>query len=93
MEQNQRLGPWAGLAGALVGAGTGAALISQIKPDLRCWHSLPANLQMGRMYLPPGEHLLTINLIDRSGGVVNTVERKVTIESGKRNFFNLRTLF
>jgi len=93
LQQNDRLGPWAGLIGTVVGAGTGAALISQIKPDLRCWHSLPANLQLGRMYLPPGEHVLTINLIDRSGGVVNTVERTVKIESGKRNFFNLRTLF
>jgi uncharacterized membrane protein YeaQ/YmgE (transglycosylase-associated protein family) len=92
-EQSRQLGAFSGVIGTLVGAGTGAALISQMKPDLRCWHTLPANLQLGKMYLPEGEHLVTINLVDRRGGVVDRLEKTIKVEKDKRNFFNLRTLF
>ena len=34
------------LMGLMVGAGTGTALFATMKPDLRCWHTLPANLQL-----------------------------------------------
>ncbi|MCX7677895.1 MAG: hypothetical protein N2316_01620 [Spirochaetes bacterium] len=92
-EQSRQLKGIAGVVGAIAGAGTGAALISQIKPDLRCWHTLPANFQLGRFFLPPGEHDVEISLVGRAGGVVTTLSRKITIEKGKRNIFDLRTVF
>ncbi len=92
-EQSQQLKAFSGIIGAVAGAGTGAALISQIKPDLRCWHTLPANFQLGRVFLPEGEHDLTINLIGRNGGVIHTLQKKMKVEKGKRNIFSLRTVF
>jgi hypothetical protein len=92
-EQSDRTKAFAGIIGAVAGAGTGAALISQIKPDLRCWHTLPANFQLGRVFLPPGEHDININLVGRGGGIVNSLSRKITVEKGKRSLFSLRTVF
>ncbi len=92
-EQSDRTKAFAGIIGAVAGAGTGAALISQIKPDLRCWHTLPANFQLGRVFLPPGEHDVNINLVGRGGGIVTTLSRKVNVEKGKRQLFSLRTVF
>ncbi len=92
-EQSDRLRGFSGIIGTVVGAGTGAALISQIQPDLRCWHTLPANFQLGRMFLPPGDHQVAINLIDRGGAIVERLERTIKIEKDKRSFFNLRTVF
>jgi hypothetical protein len=84
-EQSDRLRGFSGIIGTVVGAGTGAALISQIQPDLRCWHTLPANFQLGRMFLPPGDHQVAINLIDR-WGIVERLERTIKIEKIKGAF-------
>lgn len=92
-EQSRQLGAFSGVIGAVVGAGTGAALISQIKPDLRCWHTLPANFQLGRVFLPPGQHDLTINLVGRNGGIVHSMHKIIEIEKGKRKVMSLRTVF
>ncbi len=92
-EQSRQLGAFAGVIGAVAGAGTGAALISQIKPDLRCWHTLPANFQLGRVFLPAGQHDLTINLVGRNGGIIHTMQRNLQVEKGKRKVMSLRTVF
>ena len=92
-EQSKQLGGFAGLIGTAVGIGTGAGLISQIKPDLRCWHTLPANLQLGRVFLPEGEYDITIKLIDYNGKVDRTVKKKITVKKGEKTFMNYRTLY
>ncbi len=92
-EQVKQLGSFAGLIGTAVGAGTGAALISQIKPDLRCWHTLPANLQLSRIFLPPGQYDITIKFIDKSNRVERTTNHKINIVKGKKTIFNFRTLY
>jgi hypothetical protein len=83
----------AGLLGTLAGAATGAALLANIKPDLRCWHTLPANLQFSRLYLTPGVYDVQIKFIDRSGRVERTINHAIKIEKGKKTFFNFRTLY
>ncbi len=92
-EQSKKLGSIAGLIGAIAGAGTGAALASQIKPDLRCWHTLPANLQVGRVFLSPGKYDVEIKLIDHSGSVEKTNKTKIEIKKGEKTFLNYRTLY
>jgi hypothetical protein len=92
-EQSRQLGAFSGVIGAVVGAGTGAALISQIKPDLRCWHTLPANFQLGRVFLPAGQHDVTINLIGRNGGVIHTLNKTLNVTKDKRSLLSLRTVF
>jgi len=92
-EQSKQLGGFAGIIGTAVGVGTGAGLISQIKPDLRCWHTLPANLQLGRVFLPEGEYNVTIKLIDYNGKVDRTDKKKITVKKGEKTFMNYRTLY
>jgi uncharacterized protein len=82
-----------GLIGLVVGAGTGAALLSQIKPDLRCWHSLPANLQVGRLFLNPGTYEISLKYINQNGNVEQTKTDKIEIKKGSKSFLNFRTLY
>ena len=82
----------AGLIGNVAGAGTAVALFSQMKPDLRCWHTLPANLQLGRMMLKPGTHTVNFILIGNSG-VVERIEKTVEIKKGEKTIVNMRTLY
>ena len=83
---------FAGIVGAIVGLGTGAALASQIKPDLRCWHTLPANMQIGRIFLSPGKYNVTIKFMNKKSGVEKTEETSIEIAKGKKTFLNYRTL-
>ncbi len=92
-EQVKQLGAFSGLIGAVAGAGTGAALASQIQPDLRCWHTLPANLQVGRLFLKPGKYDIEIKFADKQGAVERTEKQAVEIKEGKKTFLNYRTLY
>jgi len=80
------------LIGTAVGAGTGAALFSQMKPDLRCWHTLPANFQLGRMRLKPGKTTLNF-ILSGGGGIIDRIEKEVEIKKGEKTVVNLRTLY
>jgi uncharacterized protein len=84
---------YGGLIGAVVGAGTGAILGSNIKPDLRCWHTLPANFQVRRLFLKPGEYDMKIDLLAADGSTVETRTEKVVISAGKKTLLNYRTLY
>jgi len=82
----------ASLVGLLVGAGTGAALFATIKPDLRCWHTLPANLQLGRMRLGPGRYTARVQYIGYNGGVLDTKMINFSIRNKEKHFINIRTV-
>lgn len=92
-EQSKKLGGVAGLIGAVVGVGTGSALASQIKPDLRCWHSLPGNLQISRIFLEPGKYNVVFKFIDQGGNEVSERKEEIEIKKGRKTFFNYRTLY
>lgn len=63
-----------------------------MKPDLRCWHTLPANFQLGREFLPAGKHKVNFQFMGK-GGVISTIEKEVEIKKGEKTLVNLRTLF
>ncbi|HNX57567.1 MAG TPA: hypothetical protein PKK43_00605 [Spirochaetota bacterium] len=88
-----KVGKLAGLIGAGVGAGVGAGLGSTIKPDLRCWHTLPANLQIRRFFIKPGNYDVNVDLIDAKGAVTQTKTEKLSVATGKKTLLNFRTLF
>lgn len=88
-EQSKQLKQFSGLIGTVVGAGTGVALFSQMKPDLRCWHTLPANFQLGRIPLKPGKYKVRFTL----EGNVDQIEKDVEIKKGEKTLVNLRTLY
>ena len=76
-----------------VGPAVALATFSQIGPDLRCWHSLPATLQFNRFALAPGKYNLTLEFIDNAGRVARVERDRVTIVAGKRSFKSWRTLY
>lgn len=80
------------LMGLLVGSGTGAALFATIKPDLRCWHFLPANLQLARMQLQPGKYTARVQYIGYNGEVQDTKLLNFEIRKKDKYFINIRTL-
>ena len=85
-------GAFSGLLGTVVGAGTAAALFSAMKPDLRHWHTLPANLQLTRLSLRPGNHIMELRYIGRGGRMLLSQKFKVGIKKGEKSFFISRTL-
>ena len=84
-------GSFSGLIGTIAGAGTGAALFSSMRPDLRCWHTLPAKLHLGRTFLPPGNHTVKIEYMG-GGGFRDVKQQDVEIKKGEKTFLNIRTL-
>lgn len=50
--------------------------------DTRSWLTLPAEIQMARLRLPPGEHLVRMELLSSSGGVIETQEFHVNVTRG-----------
>jgi hypothetical protein len=80
------------LLGALAGIGTGVALFAQIKPDLRCWHTLPDRLHLSRIALPQGNHEIVIEFRDATGALIKKKSHQLTVEKGKKVFINERTL-
>jgi len=68
-------------------------LIASLKPDLRCWHTLPANLQLSRLFLPAGNYNIKIKFIDKYGRIERFTEHQVQIGKGQKTFFNFRTLY
>lgn len=91
-EQFKGAKQFSGLIGTAVGAGTGVALFSQMKPDLRCWHTLPANFQLARIKVKPGKSRVNLVMMG-GGGIVDRVEKDVEIKKGEKTLVNLRTLY
>jgi uncharacterized protein len=81
------------LLGMAAGAGTSAALFSSMKPDLRCWHTLPASLQISRIPLDPGSHSVTISYIGKNGDILETMTEDVTIPESGIHVISKRSIY
>lgn len=59
--------------------------------DTRSWVSLPHNIQIGRIELPPGTHAITLEALDANGRIIE-IETFSTVEihPGQRTFLNHR---
>ena len=59
--------------------------------DTRSWVSLPHNIQIGRITLPPGTHTITLETRDKNGHIVETQTlENITITPGQRTFVSHR---
>jgi hypothetical protein len=85
-------GALSSLIGFAAGLGTGAALFSTMRPDLRCWHTLPGNLQLGRIFLKPGTYNMVLEYLGIGGNVMFSSSFQVNIAKGEKVFHNIRTL-
>ncbi|MDR0735129.1 MAG: hypothetical protein LBG16_05560 [Elusimicrobiota bacterium] len=62
------------------------------KADTRSWFTLPAQIRMARLFLPPGQHDIKLVLFDDAGRAIDEhVFEKVQINKGGRTYLYLRT--
>ena len=61
------------------------------RADTRSWQSLPADIQLARVPLEPGEYNLDVELLDMGGRVVDRINYPaVTLRAGKKTFLSCR---
>jgi uncharacterized protein len=75
------------VAGALMQFGSAVAEES----DKRSWITLPAVVNVGRIFLPPGEHTVNVEFLGAGGETVGNAQLKTTVEAGKPSFVTYRT--
>ncbi len=56
------------------------------RADTRSWTTLPQEIQLQRVSLPVGEHLLQIELLNAAGNVVDVIEETVVIKPEQSSF-------
>ena len=76
--RNDALGFVVNLAGAITD-----------RADTRSWSTLPNEICVARLPLPPGRHQVQVELLDRLGGVVSTKSYEVEIEGRAKRFLSL----
>ena len=82
---SHEIGKQNGLAGLVVNI---AGLLTE-QADTRSWQSLPADIQLARIPLEPGEYDLDVELLDMSGRVAQRLHYPgVTLRAGKKTFLS-----
>lgn len=72
----------------LVGSLAKALAISTEEADKRSWRTLPDEIQIARLWVPPGSYELRIRPIGKSGGPIgHETVHPVTLQSGETKFF------
>ena len=71
------------------GLGTFTSLIASVadQADVRIWETLPDNIQVARLRLPPGTYDLTVSFV---GGGGTRVLKNVQVQAGQMNFASLQ---
>ncbi|MCT8333853.1 hypothetical protein NUH30_09225 [Leptospira sp. 85282-16] len=77
-----------GLIRVAAGAAAGLAVSQTIAPDLRCWRTIPANFQIKRILLAPGEYDFKV---ESPGSVVTAAPKKLLVEANKPLFVSIRS--
>jgi hypothetical protein len=59
--------------------------------DLRCWQTLPQNMQVARVFLPAGRHELVFALHGETGGTVQERDFALDVRPGETIFVSARS--
>ncbi|MDE3118023.1 MAG: hypothetical protein KGL03_03305 [Nitrospirota bacterium] len=81
---NQNFGP---LIGLLVGGLAHALAIGTEESDKRSWHTLPDEIQVARLWVPPGTYELRVRPVHRGGLTGREMVRSVTLQAGETRLF------
>ena len=54
--------------------------------DTRCWGLLPDTIQVFRIELPVGEHVITLRPSQRMGDFGTPAQTRITIEEGRHTY-------
>lgn len=83
------LGP---LIGLLVGGVAHALAIGTEESDKRSWRTLPDEIQIARLWVPPGTYEIHVQPMSRHGGAGRDVSHHVILQAGETRIFTERTL-
>ena len=79
------------VAAMVVGLVANTAANALEQADTRSWTLLPDRVSLARFRLPPGEHIVTVEVLDRWGSVAERIELPpVRIRAGERVFLSRR---
>lgn len=73
---------------ALLGLLVNVAGVVTERADTRSWFTLPGEIYLARLPLPPGEHALKLELHARDGHLINSSEIKVTLRKGEKKYLS-----
>ncbi|MGA1845284.1 MAG: COG3014 family protein [bacterium] len=74
--------------------GTLASMVTTIynvvseRADLRSWLTIPLSIQVGRLRLPPGRHVVHLDLVEGAG----SMQVEVDIQPGEYHILDVRTI-
>lgn len=74
------------LAGILVRAFAHALAIGSEEADKRSWRTLPDEIQIARLWVPPGSYELRVRSVNRNGAQERDAVRSVTLKRGDTKF-------
>ena len=78
-----------GAAGAaILGLAVNIAGVLTERADTRSWFTLPGEIHLARLPLPPGEHRLKIELHGRDDRVLDSSEITVTLRKGEKKYLS-----
>jgi hypothetical protein len=79
--------------GPLAGLLTNVYTVATEQSDKRSWRTLPGEIQLARLVVPPGTYTVTVEYYDTSGRLI---ERKtfpvLTLKAGEKRFLGYRVL-
>ena len=75
-------------AGPLLGLAVNMAAILTERADTRSWFTLPGEIHLARLALPPGDYNLKLELHGRDDHVLDSGEIKVTLRKGEKKYFS-----
>ena len=73
---------------ALLGLLVNVAAVATERADTRSWFTLPGDIYLARLPLPPGEHTLKLELHSRDGHLIDSSEIKVTVRKGEKTYIS-----
>jgi hypothetical protein len=88
-EAKERYGEWGEI---LAKAFVNVYIVMSEVADIRCWHSLPSQIRVAQLNLPPGTYVLTANCLNRHKQIVEKLDfGTVTTKPGETRFFTFCT--
>lgn len=80
------------LARLSTGAVAGGSVAATVKPDLRCWHMLPAKMGVRRLFLKEGSYQISLQPTANSeNAVISSYPQTVEIKAGELKIITVRT--
>ena len=87
---NKKSQAWVGLVAATIAK---IFAIATEEADIRTWRTLPGEIQVARLWVPPGTYTLTVETYDVNGKTLGeALTQQITLERGQTHFLTQRIL-